>query len=687
MGGFEQWRNFLLVLFPLCFHEKIERGTEFCLCLVDLMMVLAPGVLAKKDCTFETSQLLQRIEKTVAHYQNNEEDEERPLIKTATVVMIDTVHRVPKNKSAKQRVRDGDEIQFMNQEAYEKMMALHTPEDKLFISNNYQPYFYPLEGRMVWRSVNLKLQLYRLVTHHLLSTPVAQEKVLIIDDGLAYTTEDFARVRQQMIDEHQFGERTAFEQECLVHQLLTNSKNFVTRFMVWHDGTFRRFDSTGTGEADIKIQHYIRRDNGAKKFLVVNQDTDVIFILLLHMVTLLKEDETDDEIEVWIDTRSPTDKADNRAYRFINVKKLYYSIQRLFREEYPGVLHPVETFCFIVFSLETDFTRKFPKCLQVYESVVWNLFSELHSTKKSYIKFSTKAGIQRQERQTMYARELYGLLNRGVAYDHVKKFFILDHERVKDFYFLLCQLRVMRVRKDLCLSSGAYDQCKETPLIDTSELLIYAREVCEKLEQFKKYEASQEKVMGQFLQSKKRKLSTEEQQGGEKKFKKSSRQRTIIHLEVSHPDEEQEDEIQAADQTTASKKASYLLDDKAYLRQNEKMLRLHAKKEIQSDFYGVPTENEMLARIYRIEWYLSYCRDGWRAPLDFTQMARQDSALSVWGWRERKIDASVDALNSSYYSTRYAPRESPAMFVVSEIVETDEVYHRRYTQLPPLQID
>jgi hypothetical protein len=216
-------------------------------------------------------------------------------------------------------------------------------------------------------------------------------------------------------------------------------------------------------------------------------------------------------------------------------------------------------------------------------------------------------------------------------------------------------------------------------------LLIYAREICEKLDQFIKYDAAQEKTMTQMFQvSKKRKLAAPAEEQPIKIFKKSSRQRTIIHLDVaSH---EQDDCVEEdAPQAAASKKASYLLDDTAYLRQNEKMLRLHAKKDV-APFYGVPTENEMLARIYRIEWYLSYCRDGWRAPLDHTQMARQDHSLSVWGWRE--VAVATPSLNSTYYATRYAPREAPdTVFVVSEIIETDEVYHRRYTQVPPLQID
>jgi hypothetical protein len=686
MGGFENWRNFMMILFPKCFQDRLEDGTEFCISLVDLMMVLAPCVLSMKDAPFDTYPLLRKIEKTVAYYQNNEEDVTRPLIKTATVVMIDTVHRVPKNKTAKQKMRDGDQCQYMNEELYNKMMTLNEPVNHLFISEGAQQFPYPLEGNTVWRSVNLKLQLYRVVTHHLLCTPVKEGKVLIIDDGPAFAADDFEAVRKRMIDEHHFNERTPFEQECLVHQLLTHSKNFITRYMVWHDSKFRRFESTATGEADIKIQHYIRRDNGAKKFLVVNQDTDVIFILLLHMKTLLKDDETDDDIEVWLDTRSPCDKRDARPYRYINIKKLYYAILRLFENEYPGVLYPVETFCFLVFTQETDFTRRFHKCLQVYDSVVWNVFSELHSCHKDYIKFSqdSKHGLKRQAKQNAFSKELEGLLNHAINYDAVKKSYILIHWKIKNFYFLLCQQRIMNVRKKLSISNGVYDNKNETTLIPPAELLIYAREICEKLEKFKKYEETQQKT---FINLLKRKSPHTDSHESVKKLKRSSRPATIIYLEVNDEKEEEERE-EIVLNSDRKKPASFTLDDLTYLRMNEAELRVHSKKEIPDQYYGVLNENDMLARVYRVEWYLAYCTDGWRSsPLtyDFTQCARQDNSLSVWGWKQVE-HTDISMLNSTYLATRYSPYESPEnFFVASEILETNDVYHNRYTQVLPLE--
>lgn len=697
MGGLDKWRNFLLALFPSCFRENWEEGKEVCVCMVDLMMGLAPSVISQRDVeTFDTEYITRKMERMVVQYQNNEEDPKRPLVKTALIAMIDTFHKVPKNKSATQKSRDGDQAQHMNKVLYDEMTTLHEQDHHLFISNNNQEFAYPLQGNTVWRSDNLKLQLYRLITHHLLHIPVKKDKVLIIDDGLAFSKTDFDGVRQRMLDDHpQFKEKSEFEQDWLVHQLMIHSKNFVTRFMVWDDGSFRRFDATGTGEADIKIQHYIRRDNGAKRFLVVNQDTDIIFILLLHMHTLLHDDETDEEIEVWIDTRSPSDKVDARPYRYIDVKKLYYAIHRLFKKEYPCIRYPIDMFCFLVFSHETDFTRRFPVCLQVNETLIWNTFSELHSVNETFITFTSKLQdtIKRSNKYTI-SKTHFGMLNDTVQYDAVKRQFILKHQKIKGFYFLLCQLRIMRIQKDLRISNGHYDNHNLIVAINCNELRIYARDICERLDKFKNYETLQQKALDEFFIIKKRparEVESTEPPPVEKRFKLSSSLAKKTRLNISNTPTEtdqrvdlDEDEI---DKKIPAIKQSYLLDDTSYLRSNEKMLRLHAKKELPDEYYGVPDNNEMLARIYRIEWYMAYCRNGWRNSgdgfLHYDETAKQDPSLSLWGWKSRPISDEEEhhkMMNSTYCVSRYAPKESPStVFVLYEVVETNQVYHKRYS--------
>jgi hypothetical protein len=374
----------------------------------------------------------------------------------------------------------------------------------------------------------------------------------------------------------------------------------------------------------------------------------------------------------------------------------------LFKEEYPAIRYPIDTFCFLVFSLETDFTRKFPTCLQVYESLVWNTFSELHSVKSNYLVFSAKLGTGRmRSEKKQFDSSLHGLLNEAISYEAVKHRFYLRHEVIKKFYFLLCQMRIIRIRRDIGVTNGSYDEATRIKSIPINELLIYARDIQERIWKFRKYEADKILELDQFFQTKKRKRcppssnrQEEEKDNnnrivieGDKKFKlssslgkKKSVSISIVPSEMDEMVEVEEDEEFRQQQQQQTKKTSFLLDEKAYISSNEKMLRIHASKDIPDEYYGLLNENDMLARIYRLEWYLSYCRDGWRdlPEMRFTNSARQDPTLSLWGWRERRVPES-EARNSSYFNSYYtSDKKEP--FAFYEVVETNEVYHPRYRQ-------
>jgi hypothetical protein len=95
----------------------------------------------------------------------------------------------------------------------------------------------------------------------------------------------------------------------------------------------------------------------------------------------------------------------------------------------------------------------------------------------------------------------------------------------------------------------------------------------------------------------------------------------------------------------------------------------------------------MLARIYRIEWYISYCADGWRTPgpygaLNCVARARHNPAQSEWGWREIVLTEQAEitrAMNSTYYISHYNKQRGSGepVFRWSMIEETNEVSHRR----------
>ena len=779
MGGFGDYRDFLLTLFAACFRAALPRGATFCVCLVDLMQFLSGLVMSKKIHAggFDTAKVTRRMEKVIAHYQNNEEAEDRPRVAAALVLLLDTIHCVPRNKCGKQRARDAGARAHMDEARFDALAAegRHAENNYLFIDHNFQRHRFPLEGGEVWRSNNTKLQLYRLVITTALHSRVPERKVLVVDDGPAFSTETYLQLRATMLRAHNYEARSAFAQECLVTNLITHSRDCMTRYMVWGDGQWRRFPATGTGEADIKVQHYISTKNGARRFLVINQDSDLIFILLLHMHRLVEgggatADEID-ALELWLDTHSPAAKAGvSKPYRYIDIKRLYFAIKALFAREFPTVRYPIETFCFLVFSLETDFTRKFAPCLSIGPALLWDLFSEMHSgAAPTYVAFShtrPERGPQRSGERRVDARH-YGLLAQAVQYCSVKRLFLLNHRALRQFYYLACQVQVMRVSRELALTparpalhffgGGGGGPPREVAM-EPEELLICARDICERLERYRARESAGRQKLIQSLvfptpaplrgggatttTTTKRGAKTKVERGDpEKKFKLSSgwfrrvdagagraeeqpeaeesgqpmeveadpllreafggggeadAPLTLYHCTLERPaepassqEEEEEwrgidDPVVDADSPAPRPTTRTPEHMESYFLQHGKMLAIYAKKQLATPFYGVPTQNDMLARIYGVEWYLGYCRDaylhGFAVPEMCARVARRDDRLAVWPWSARLLTAPEErarARNSSYYATRYSA-SAEDFFELWELSETTAVSHKRY---------
>lgn len=684
MGGFDPYRNFLLYLFRACFSSTLPLGKEFCISMVDLMEYLYPAAAAQKMGMtktgflkehFDLAYVTKKIDEAVAYHINYDNLPENPIITRTTVFMLDTVHQVPRNKSTTQKSRDSTELTHMNKKSFHEMQSLSSLKrpDNLFFIDSHQQTKYPFEGNTVWRSVNLKLQLYRIVTHHVLHARIKPSTVLVMDDGLAFSIADYERVRKNIEYDLQLQDRDEFEKEFIINQILTHSKDFITRFMVYDDAVFWRPCSTGVGEADIKILNYIKRDIGLKKFLVVNQDTDVIFILLLHMKHFLKGDESDDEYEIWLDTRSPNFSQSIKEYRFINIILLYKSIVKFFSDEFPLVKQPIETFCFLVFSLKTDFTMKFSPSLQINPAFLWNWFSQLHSNKPDYIPFNEKTGPIK--RVPCSKHKLEGLLNSAVQYDMIKRRYVLKHQSIARFYYFLCQMKLMDLRKEIGLSNGYYDYGKDV-VVGWEELLIYGKEVQERLILFKQFQLEKEEEGERFFQTLKRPSSGEEKEG-EKRLKPSSGILKKISISISERDDDEPSPFNK--EVSVSTKPALAGHMKNYMNKYAKKLQQMSKRESTNEYYGILNENDMFCRIYRIEWYLSYCTDGWRNLLDCTERAKHDPSLSQWGWKERLVEGEEEyqrVMNSSYYKAHYNP-EHPHLYTLSEILECNQVSHKR----------
>ena len=621
MGGHEKWRNFLCLLLARHFHSVLPEGTAFDILLYDLMALLAPLVLDKKHEQFDSDRVARRCADSVAHYQNREQDPSRPIVTRSVVVMLDTPQWVPKNKAATQRTRDrqskntatstSEEEEeeeappgsHMDEAAYNRLVAQRGGDtDSLFIDHGQAP-LPGFTGAMVWRSETLKFQLCRLVAMQCMQLPVPDLQTLVFDDGVAISTRRFAEVRRLMIQHNDWSQRPAFERECLVHQTMIQQELYHQRLVLYDDRQFHRFPGSHVGEADIKIQAYLRPHNGAYTTLVVNQDTDVLFVLLLHMQWYLDgfAAEEQERVEVWLDTRSPTSRDPPTPYRYIDVKRLYLDLVALMRHEFPGVLQPLETFCFLVFSLRTDFTRPFAACLGVGARQVWDTFSELHSSgTEGHLQFATRLGTEvtrSQHRQC--PNELRDLLAGAVRYDVVQQRFELHQEPIARFYYYLCQHKVMRARQRLRM-----------PALDVKaalrphELLLYARELQERLDNYK----------GQRPGGLEREETTPQQMFDAPWFSAAPSQSELA----------------------------------SFVTQNEKALQALTKRPT-PPAYGVPTPQQMATRISRLGWYLKYCRHGWQSTEHaYDCCAFKSPEAPLYGWKK----VVSREFNSSYCENR-----------------------------------
>lgn len=483
MGGFTASRNHLFNLFPYAFKRSIEEETEVCLVVVDLMQFLAGKVKFQGDglSSINVEGITSSICHTVESYMPEYNKEYRAT--RAMVALFDTPKNVPTNKAATQQKRDQAGLKILNEELYRHHYdATLLPATGLGDLLNWS-----LDGETIWRSNNTRSQLYALITEQLLKIQVVGECTLVIDDGIDIDHTLYLERREQMLRDHYFQDRSPYEQECLVANLarLHFTERFVLSEAFDEQGEpttqVKRLPQTLMGEADIKIPGFVtytREVNTPHSYMIVSQDTDLIFILLLHLKTLLSSSKQDEDphLQVWLDTQTPVDRKNglSRPYRYIDVKALYYAIITLFAKEYPSIKNPIETLIFLVYCLETDFTGGFDKYLTVTPRSVWNTFSALHTPlevtkEKGYIVFndtmydetafvatgkktkeseSAKMGTKRSiERYFAYPSHWHSLLSDGVVAlynrdtDHYD--ITLNDVPCQTFLYLLCQFKVL----------------------------------------------------------------------------------------------------------------------------------------------------------------------------------------------------------------------------------------------------
>lgn len=644
MGKHEEWRDFMMTLFPKCFQEKMPIGASFDMCIVDMMQFMAR---MRSETIFRPREVADHVVRAAFDYSNIDEREDRPVIKKAVVFLFDTSKNVPKCKASTQMSRDGDGDQegekdesdtIMNKELYDAMIEeMGLQHGDYMIHRDMKNVPARLTPTTIWRSNNLKWQLNSMVITAILKNMVVPKgKVVIVDDGVVFGDPyAYRRLRDQIIREYQFEDKSEYEKEMLVSFLVTHS--LTMRYVLHHDGQFKRMPESGIGEADVKFGNYIMREsegkrNPIRRYLIVSQDTDIPFILLAHMKRMIDPEtgKIDDDIEIWVDTQTPSDKSkgNNRDYRYINIKGLYNAIIALFKEEYPTVSNPIETLLFMVNMLNTDFTTRLgDKYLGITRRVVWNVFSETHSqSKDGYIQFSRK----KKERSKVihYPANACQLLTQDsirVVYneENLEHKIILDMAQCEKFLYLLCQLSPV---DDMVKLKMIKSQSPRFYYADPDVLLIHVKDLSLLLASHKsQQEASQNQSTSILLGGKSFTVPSQPTQKEKTKSKK---------------------EIGPAISFTPTETQRYY----------DKTVMLSMCTKPIPAMYSVPSRGQMKARLCRLDWVLNYIQNGTvskHASTSYDAALALDKDQSLYGWRSVPLDIegkNMINLNSSYHT-------------------------------------
>ena len=717
MGGFTAFRNHLFNLFPHVFKRRLGSRQAFCLVIVDMMQFLAGKVKFQVQEAFDGEGLARSMRVVVESYLHDEEDYYPT---KGMVALLDTPKHVPTNKARTQQKRHvgGSTTSttssiIMDEALYNRCLTgVEGSPPPLGLGDLLKS---RIHGETIWRSNNLKFQVYSLITEELLKIVPPIGVRFILDDGIQIDRVRYDKERASLITRFAFDARSAYEQECLVANLMR--QEHTQRFMVSQKKGVTLLPQTGIGEADVKIPRFLAHGNNTRRYMIVSQDTDIIFILLLHLKRMLKNNQNDD-FEVWLDTQTPTDRKmrASRQYRFIDVRALYDAIMQLFAREYPQVKNPIETLIFLVYALETDFTSAFDTCLHVTPKVVWNTFSALHTAplvlkERGYILFNEQmydemvaAGTKREknkEKETAkmgtkrstekvipYPMEWHQLLSGAVTYeyDETTDFYSLklDDMACQRFLYLLCQQRLV---DDLgAVGVAQFDKKKglhRTTITTSDEIFMWTSEIASRLEA---YRVSSE-VTKEEQESKKRKSMEALFHETDKRVRLSdsssksatteqSEQKQPLRLPVKRalfpqpctktpqpsPSEFMDicrmiDEIEDPDDDPLSpfpKLKPIVVPALTSTSINKKLQEL-TQKQVPKD-YGIPRLPSMLARIYRMEWLLNYHQNGWKTSTFMTNFADphpNDGALSLYGWRAQEIAQSEEAVRRGDFNNSY----------------------------------
>jgi hypothetical protein len=437
MGVDPAYRQYLMAVLRArkaprdCFFAALPahaRARPFDVVVIDLMQELA--VIKGAAALQMTGEDIQRriVAAIDGHLSGSDRDD--PVCTAAHLVVgcLDNMHQVPRNKAFVESGRDSDKagssaesIIMSTAAEYEALLATcarlaseaarerHRYTKTMAETDAAEAHAHaqfsderdflitrgpiPTSGAKIWRNAALSWQLKRLVTEAVCAMPVPPEKHVLLDEGLPLNSKQYGPLRARMLSDHgPVSSIPPHERAALVGHLM---KGCLRRIVLEHGGRGKQLPVTGLGESDHKILYYVQRraplglrvplqnrppGERRVRYLIKCQDTDVMWQMLAHMRTLINPETGDvDEVDVWFDTQTPTDRAkgESREYRFIDAVELWRQTHDWLREAFPALKNPLEALLFTVFCNNNDYVERFPAHMQIGPVTVWNTLMEL----------------------------------------------------------------------------------------------------------------------------------------------------------------------------------------------------------------------------------------------------------------------------------------------------------------------
>jgi hypothetical protein len=673
MGISPEVKLFLQRLFPECFSQTTNE--RFDISILEGMPYFAVKILTLQNGNQTMHQLAVTLKQQIYNVLTDVN------VERGVVLLLDNFYHVPGNKSLVEKKRDNSKSDepdstsnktWLNEDEYlELRKKKNLNENDLIYENTEQSL--DTKGIYLWRDINLRWLIHRLLSLELLKIQVPEGKFLLIDEGIFLSKEEVKSKSKEILENHEMNkeEISLFDKQTFISYEM---KNEMKSAFVFPEHRVRYENSNKIGESDLKILSHIKRTENNDSYIVCSPDGDILLMLLLHMKSILNPITFEFDNKVYLDTQTTGDKSKgtNRDYRYINITLLYHKILVFFQNEFKSIIYPIETFSMLFLSYFSDYTENIK--LQAGPSKIWNTFASLHCTNNfGYIPFSAKkiAEIQKNsntpglvfERHKAInsispSKDFIGILNKSiqlVSYDNqellnINKFNKNSTKRKMGFFATLFYFEI-NVESFISFFNYLYQQPllpkfkKEGiiknlyPIFDYNQLLIYAKKYQEKLnptpiESRKKpffnnnhnLDISKaQDIISQLTNNPIKKTGTKQQQSSissirEKNFNNKN---TLVIANLLEPD---------------------LSDSKLKKPKEKKPLAL---------LCGLPSYNDLVTRVISLKWVCNYFQNGWkwgRFTQSYYECYDKNTNLSINGWRLKPFDKSVSeqSISSNY---------------------------------------